>query len=119
MDKRLRNRWVKWLRSGEYVQGNSFLRQDEAFCCLGVLVDIEYDGYWVDEIDSPNSFDEGSFRMGSGKACMGPFDGRGMPSRNFLKKVGLSQDEAEMLANFNDEGWSFKRIARWIERNIK
>jgi len=33
--------WVKALRSGEYKQGQSYLRsRDSKFCCLGVLCDL-------------------------------------------------------------------------------
>jgi len=33
--------WVKALRSGEYKQGQSYLRsRDGKFCCLGVLCDL-------------------------------------------------------------------------------
>lgn len=50
MDKDLKAKWVAALRSGEYIQGTTFLylephssRNDkETFCCLGVLCDIKF-----------------------------------------------------------------------------
>ena len=47
LNRELMEKWVAALRSGEYKQGAEYLRQyDEngnavAFCCLGVLQDIE------------------------------------------------------------------------------
>jgi len=39
--------WVKALRSGEYKQGQSYLRnRDNKFCCLGVLCDLTNKKEW-------------------------------------------------------------------------
>ena len=46
MNKRIKNKWVKALRSGEYDQTDGTLAEvnldtgKESFCCLGVLCDI-------------------------------------------------------------------------------
>ena len=39
MKKRIKNRWIKALKSGEYVQGKDRLYnpEDNTYCCLGVL----------------------------------------------------------------------------------
>lgn len=50
MDKELKEKWMKALRSGRYEQGSSYLYADGTYCCLGVLCliqgakksDIEY-----------------------------------------------------------------------------
>ena len=39
MDKKLKAKWVKALRSGEYKQGKGYLEDRGKFCCLGVLAD--------------------------------------------------------------------------------
>lgn len=49
MDAKLKEDWVKALRSGEYKQGIGKLRERDEFCCLGVLcqvagIDISPDG---------------------------------------------------------------------------
>jgi hypothetical protein len=42
-----------------------------------------------------------------------------MPTTNFMREVGMNDDLAATLARMNDElGWSFKRIAKWIEVNL-
>lgn len=41
MKKKIKDKWVAALRSGEYVQGRGQLRDSEnKFCCLGVLCNI-------------------------------------------------------------------------------
>jgi len=42
MNKRIKTRWLKALRSGKYKQGRYALRtkSDNGFCCLGVLCDL-------------------------------------------------------------------------------
>lgn len=38
-----RKEWVAALRSGDYKQGNNWLRADDKYCCLGVLCEITPD----------------------------------------------------------------------------
>lgn len=43
MNKELKRKWLKALRSGKYVQGQRQLRIDDdrpTFCCLGVLCEV-------------------------------------------------------------------------------
>ena len=48
MKKDVMKKWVKALRSGDYVQRAEALRSKEAYCCLGVLCDISKVGAWSD-----------------------------------------------------------------------
>lgn len=53
MDQRVKNLWLKALRTGEYKQGHNQLRanEDNTYCCLGVLCDLHRretgDGEWT------------------------------------------------------------------------
>ena len=40
MNPKIKARWVKALRSGEYEKGRGVLKQDGKYCCLGVLCEI-------------------------------------------------------------------------------
>jgi hypothetical protein len=40
MNQEIKTKWVAALRSGEYQQGQSQLRNGDKFCCLGVLCNI-------------------------------------------------------------------------------
>ena len=107
MNKRLKAKWVRALRSGELAQGKGSLceitfdegKSHHAFCCLGVLAFVQgipplkmEDKSWLDEIDL----------LGS------------------LAKDDSAADELQIqLAKFNDAGKSFKWIASWIERSRK
>lgn len=122
MPKKILNKWLKALRSGEYTQAKGQLHDPETggFCCLGVLqhcVDggVEYHG--------KNSFS--------------------MPSRAWLDDAGIIfQDEVtakytpmedmvstctspylpalrSMADEANDSGKTFKQIADAIERNAE
>ena len=40
MNKEVKKKWVDALRSGEYAQGRSSLRDHDEYCCLGVLCEL-------------------------------------------------------------------------------
>jgi hypothetical protein len=40
MKPEIKQMWVDALRSGKYRQGDSYLRVENSFCCLGVLCDL-------------------------------------------------------------------------------
>ncbi len=40
MNAKIKQRWLKALRSGKYKQGRGQLKNGKSFCCLGVLCDI-------------------------------------------------------------------------------
>jgi hypothetical protein len=95
LPKVFKRRWVKALRSGEYTQGKQYLKAGASYCCLGV----------------------------AGKIC-GVSDTRlaahtllaeGMIPKKAYEALIIRQ---ESLASKNDSGWSFKRIATWIERYL-
>lgn len=44
MNQEIKQRWVSALRSGKYQQGQGQLRDNNGYCCLGVLCDL-----WVRE----------------------------------------------------------------------
>jgi len=97
MNPEIKQKWIEALKSGEYKQTDGKLRQDNRFCCLGVLCDI---------ID-PSKWD------GEG------YDGfLGVPPYKLLDSINLSEDKCLVLARMNDEGAKFTRIANYIEENI-
>ena len=56
-DVDLMDEWVDALRSGKYDQGHGQLREQNSFCCLGVLCDIYSEDGWneVGEYTFPES----------------------------------------------------------------
>ena len=116
-------KWVKALRSGEYKQGKELLREGDKFCCLGVACELA-----VKEgiINNP-------------KIIQKPFVSHVSPLYEYEKKtthlpekvmkwLGLRDNEGgfftgrkkrKYLTTLNDNGRSFKQIARYIELEPK
>ncbi len=89
-------KWVEALRSGNYKQGTGYLKNNDKFCCLGVLCDIsqlgEWDGnYYENKLSTlPNKVREWA----------------GMNS-----DLGENYELKNTLSNYNDTGYSFEKIA--------
>ena len=109
MDKNLKSKWIKALRSGRYRQGQDGLRSGGKYCCLGVLAQIN-GAKWIERK---------------------PFIGeRSVGDRNspegFLSPAfcGLRTSTQGTLANMNDgntkdgNARSFKQIADYIEKRL-
>lgn len=54
MKKEIADKWVEALRSGRYKQCKSWLRDNDGFCCLGVLCDISKMSAWGELENTPN-----------------------------------------------------------------
>ena len=120
--------WVKTLRYGDYRQGVEYLCSenktsgDLEYCCLGVACDILTENDWVKDPDST------MWSIGEHKEFVLPstYDLSGweyaettsFPSKEILKKMGLDLDYAQELAELNDSGWSFEKIANKIEKDL-
>lgn len=102
MNKELKDKWVKALRSGDYDQGKGALCQvshtGAEYCCLGVLYEVEH---------GPDKWED---------------NGDGFLHTHFGSRVVYSQDPsmpACCLVTLNDSnGWTFEKIADWIEENL-
>jgi len=47
MDSSLKQKWVRALRSGKYIQTSGALRTEDGYCCLGVLCDVYDSENWT------------------------------------------------------------------------
>ena len=108
MTKRLKARWIAALRSGKYTQGQGHLRQKDdslgsktglSYCCLGVLCEVAKVKYNGDDGFPPDQF------------------GRRVGLHRLIGRRGYEEAVEYQLTTMNDaEGWSFKKIAAWLER---
>ena len=101
MDKRIKAKWVKALRSGRYRQAKGRLRLTlkdsvQANCCLGVLCRTQCIPI------TPAT----------------RLDGDELLSESVLKHLGLANYQQHILSNMNDNGKSFAEIADYIEKNL-
>tara|TARA_E500000305_G_scaffold50354_1_gene39480 strand:- start:506 stop:895 length:390 start_codon:yes stop_codon:yes gene_type:complete len=121
-------KWVKALRSGEYQQGKeSLCGEDEIsgecdYCCLGVACDILTESDWI-KLPHWASWSIGKHKEfvipPAADSCgWGQTETTSFPSKETLKEMGLDLAYAQELAQLNDKGWSFKRIANKIEKDL-
>lgn len=92
MNKKLKNKWVKSLRSSKYKQGRYelFDNYNDEYCCLGVLAQVA--GVPTEKISHAGCYD-------------------------ILQKVGISAEVQNQFVEFNDlRRMSFNQIAKCIEQ---
>jgi hypothetical protein len=123
MKKSTANKWVKALRSGKYKQGEGHLRSvnkkgKASYCCLGVLAKVnKVDSNFIDYNDLLHVRDIRE-QCGIANRCGAAINEDGDQVYPGFKVKGTYK-EFKSLADANDEGVSFKAIARWIEKNYK
>lgn len=116
MKKEIKKLWVEALRSGEYNQGHSRLKNGNEYCCLGVLCDLHRKSEQGDDWGAEQTF----------KDCyMGKEE---FPPAEVLDWAGLSDEDPTItdddkginmsLSSMNDRGRSFKYIADLIEEKL-
>jgi hypothetical protein len=106
MNKRIKNLWIKALRSGKFQQAKDRLRvkteDGYAYCCLGVLEQVRCE---MEGKRFPTHFTRGQ-----------------VLTTATMKWAGLDDDNPnlpdEAAASMNDEGKSFKYIANRIEKYL-
>lgn len=107
LPSKIKKRWLKALRSGEYTQGRRALYnpKEASFCCLGVLQHVCLGGaveYLV--VDKNKRY-------------------RAVPTQEFYDYIGAgsgslcSEEESELIA-MNDNRVPFSVIADYIEKNV-
>ena len=111
MKKAIAMKWIQALRSGKYAQTQGVLKDDDGFCCLGVLCDISKKGKWSDAgyyIDS--EFDLPYEVM----------DWAGMKD-NVGNEFSYGREKMKMTLPMlnDDEKLSFNQIANFIERRYE
>lgn len=116
MDKKLKAKWVKALRSGKYKQGKGVLRTaDNKFCCLGVLVDVMNKKAWSKGTALSSVLIKGLARD---VACYQAEEQATALDRDTMNRIGLEPHRQGELINMNDDGKKFETIANHIEANL-
>lgn len=111
MNPRIKARWLKALRSGRYKQATGALRNDDGYCCLGVLCDLARRskiGKWDDDAN---------FEGCSSDLPEVVAEWAGLDSSD--PYVPTSGGRRVALSNLNDYGrLTFKQIADYIEKSL-
>ena len=116
MDKRVKEMWVKALRSGEYEQTQERLCNKNGYCCLGVLCDLhakETGQAW-------DSYPEGYEYVGeSGVLPDVVAVWAGLGDEDWMKEDSNDPKvNGVCLSKRNDDGMGFAEIADLIERHL-
>jgi hypothetical protein len=113
MEAELKNKWISALRSGEYKQCSTQLRDEKdgvaRYCCLGVLCDIINPDAWGG-LERSNWFGRNDDD--------GPPSEGGYLSDEMCEEVGLDKRVMFDLTVKNDDGAPFGEIADIIEREV-
>lgn len=107
---RFKKAWLKALRSGKFKKTTNTLKKKSVteykYCCLGVACEVVAAKIPMDQIGGYNFIQNSTYK----KKIKGI---TGVP------KILRGQNKVtEFLAEKNDSGWSFKKIATWIEKNL-
>ena len=108
MKQDIKDKWVAALRSGEYPQTTGSLRDEEGYCCLGVLCDLLKDDNeeWIKSERAYNILNDCGLLPVKIQELAGMESTEGV-----FFEVGLELN----LAELNDEGSTFVDIANIIE----
>lgn len=115
MEQELKDKWIAALRSGKYKQGVGLLHdRNHRFCCLGVLCEVA--GIKAERVQ-----DHDAQFMGltpDQKGCYQYEGEMGFLHRKTLQKFGLLASDASILAEKNDNGYSFGQLADLIKDRV-
>ena len=95
MNPSIKTLWLSALRSGDYIQGTSFLQHQGDYCCLGVLSDIavKHDvTSWVTE----NNVTYGLYEPSLSNIEIG------VPTEPVLQWAGLSMANPSLLVKMSE-----------------
>lgn len=118
MKEEIKKKWLKALRSGEYIQGKSYLRKiDNTYCCLGVLCDL----YVKEGLGEWKETDVAEDPCWSVLSATGYLPGdvalwAGVESQTGW--ITLKDGQRVSLTGMNDGGYSFEKIAQKIEEAV-
>ena len=113
MDKKVKETWIKALKSGEFKQGRGYLERDGKYCALGILslLSLIEGQCTYNQIDGLGKFDNKRFTLSYNTLTWA-----GMDLEDFKAEV-IYEGELTSIGDLNDRGLSFKELARII--NLK
>lgn len=108
----VKTKWLEALRSGKYKQTIGKLRKPNGFCCLGVLYDVTSKNKWDNDKDQYCTISGSDSNLNSADVSKNLIKVLDQPLKNDVDSI------QGYLAENNDRGWGFKKIANWIEKNL-
>jgi hypothetical protein len=109
MNKAVKSKWLRALRSKKYRKAKGQLRIGNSFCCLGVLCDISNNsGNW--DIEDPNIF---LYPAGD---TVAQCDTR-LPDR-YQKAIHFKESDENELIRLNDSCDTWDEVISYIDKNM-
>ena len=110
LPKHFKTKWIKALRSGEYIQGQAQLENNKKYCCLGVACKISDPQLDISGrgLITKSHFGDLIETLKIPKLLIGTID----KSSNDFNIVVTT------LVKMNDIGKSFDEISTWIETHL-
>ena|SRR5689334_21027676 len=111
MNKIVKKKWLKALKSGEYFKGKGALKRESnypSYCCLGVLCELWGKGEWY----------QYEFALGR---CGYKYKNvlfASFPPPQYTHAIHISRDDVGILANLNDENDDWSKVIKYIEKNL-
>lgn len=114
----LQTEWINRLRSGKYIQGETFLRcrdpdlKADKFCCLGIACELAIEAGCEIQAERRNNavYYDGLFTASLPSQVVKMMKFRG----DYGQAVGY---RGPQLSTMNDQGRSFEEIADVVSRN--
>lgn len=104
MTAEMKAKWLEALRSGKYKQGQTFLRQANRYCCLGVLCDLDGAGWISNGSPCP------TYKSSDGEVHV--------LLNDRINRLNIDRELCGRVSGKNDSGESFDEIADWLEENL-
>jgi len=110
MVQRVKDLWVKALRSGDYEQGKGALKGLNGYCCLGVLCDLH-------SAETGTDWDRGVY-LGRGNVLPEVVREWAGLSDEWGSRIDMDDRDQGALTTHNDEGGTFNEIATAIDQQL-
>ena len=105
MKPEIKAQWLTALRSGDYQQGQGYLRQGDQYCCLGVLCDL-----YGKAVGPEWKAGLGGVYVMHGRETALPF--------KVQEWARIASPNPLDLAAMNDSGSTFEELANIIEEGL-
>jgi hypothetical protein len=112
MNPQIKQKWLNALRSGDYQQGQFYLRTDNGFCCLGVLCDLYAKENQL-EWEHSSYKDVYMFQDTVTFLPLSVIEWSDIADSNPYVNGGIGT-----LSGLNDKGFTFNEIADLIEEHL-
>ena len=125
MHEHIKRKWLDALRSGDYEQGQNYLRYRDSYCCLGVLCDLYNDEAWGFRTEDGHTHSDDNVYLHSGEATVLPKEVQEWAGLKDPNPAVVMEDKAtskrayfDSIGQLNDGGVGFDKIADIIEEQL-